>query len=112
MANLGWVMLGGLILYLGAEWLVKGAAGLARTFGTNEIVVGLTVIAYGTSAPELAVSLGAVESLIEQPLIMSYYECTPEERKTFGIPDNMIRMACGVENTDDLIADLKQALER
>ncbi len=57
--NLGWVALGGLILYLGAEWLVKGAAGLARTFGIKELVIGLTVIAYGTSAPELAVSISA-----------------------------------------------------
>ena len=42
---------------------------------------------------------------------MSYYHCTPEERKRFGIADNMIRMSCGIENTDDLIADLRQALE-
>jgi cystathionine gamma-synthase len=55
--------------------------------------------------------LGGVESLIEQPLVMSYYECTPEERKRFGIPDNMIRMSCGIENTEDLIADLDQALQ-
>ncbi len=43
---------------------------------------------------------------------MSYCQCTPEERARFGIPDNMIRMACGLENSDDLIADLKQALEK
>ncbi len=56
-------------------------------------------------------SLGGVESLIEQPLVMSYYECSPEDRKKFGIQDNMIRIACGIENKEDLIADLKQALE-
>ncbi len=56
-------------------------------------------------------SLGGVESLIEQPLVMSDYEATPEERKAWGIPDNMIRIACGIENSEDLIADLKQALE-
>lgn len=61
--------------------------------------------------PRIAPSLGGVESLIEQPLVMSYYHCTPEEREQFGIDDNMIRMSCGVENTDDLIADLKQALQ-
>ncbi len=59
----------------------------------------------------IAPSLGGVESLIEQPLVMSYYECTPEERRKFGIPDNMIRLSCGIENTEDLIADLQQALE-
>jgi cystathionine gamma-synthase len=51
-----------------------------------------------------------VESLIEQPLVMSYYEQKPEDRRRFGIPDNMIRLACGLENTEDLIADLQQAL--
>jgi cystathionine gamma-synthase len=62
--------------------------------------------------PRIAPSLGGVESLIEQPLIMSYFECTPEERQQFGIPDNMIRLSCGIENTEDLIDDLRQALER
>jgi cystathionine gamma-synthase len=61
--------------------------------------------------PRIAPSLGGVESLIEQPLVMSYYQCTPEDRRSYGIPDNMIRMACGIENPDDLIADLAQALE-
>jgi cystathionine gamma-synthase len=61
--------------------------------------------------PRIGPSLGGVESLIEQPLVMSYYECTPAERERFGIPDNMIRLSCGVENSEDLIADLSQALE-
>ena len=62
--------------------------------------------------PRIGPSLGGVESLIEQPLVMSYYECTAEERRAFGIPDNMIRLACGIENSADLIADLAQALDR
>ena len=62
--------------------------------------------------PRIGPSLGGVESLIEQPLVMSYYEASPEDRKAWGIQDNMIRMSCGVENTEDLIADLKQALDR
>ncbi len=61
--------------------------------------------------PKIAPSLGGVESLIEQPLVMSYYHCTPEEREEFGIADNMIRMSCGIESTEDLIDDLKQALD-
>ena len=60
--------------------------------------------------PQIAASLGGVESLVEQPLILSYYEFTPEKRRALGIPDNMIRLSCGIENTEDLIADLAQAL--
>ncbi len=60
----------------------------------------------------IAPSLGGVESLIEQPLVMSYYHCSPEDRARFGISDNMIRLSCGIENTADLIADLDQALAR
>ena len=60
--------------------------------------------------PRIAPSLGGVESLIEQPLVMSYYQHTPEQRREFGIPDNMIRLSCGIENTEDLIVDLAQAL--
>ncbi len=59
----------------------------------------------------IAPSLGGVESLIEQPLIMSYYEMPIEDRRRYGIPDNMIRLSCGIENTEDLIEDLRQALE-
>ena len=41
---------------LGCEWLIRGSAPIARTFGVKPLVVGLTVVAYGTSAPELAVA--------------------------------------------------------
>ncbi len=58
----------------------------------------------------IAPSLGGVETLIEQPLVMSYWGYTPEERVGFGITDNMIRLACGIENNEDIIADLEQAL--
>lgn len=64
----------------------------------------------GTGIFRIGPSLGGVESLIEQPMVMSYHSRTPEERAQFGIPDNMIRLACGVENSEDLIADLSQAL--
>jgi cystathionine gamma-synthase len=55
-------------------------------------------------------SLGGVETLIEQPYVMSYFKYSPADRARFGIPDNMIRLACGVENAEDIIADLDQAL--
>lgn len=53
---LGTLGLGALLLYLGAEWLVKGAAGLARELGVRPLLVGLTIVAYGTSLPEFVVS--------------------------------------------------------
>ena len=62
--------------------------------------------------PHIAASLGGVESLIEQPAIMSFYELTTEERLEIGIKDNLIRYAVGIEDADDLIADLAQALDR
>ena len=62
--------------------------------------------------PHLAVSLGGVESLIEQPAIMSFYELTSEERLEIGIKDSLIRYSVGIEDADDLIADLAQALDR
>ncbi len=66
----------------------------------------------GVKIPRIAPSLGGVESLIEQPLVMSYWDYPPETREKFGIYDDMIRLSCGIENTQDLIDDLKQALER
>lgn len=45
------------VLYFGAEWLVRGAASAATHLGVSPIVLGLTVVALGTSAPELVVSL-------------------------------------------------------
>lgn len=60
--------------------------------------------------PYIAPSLGGVESLIEQPALMSYYEKTTEERLALGIKDNLVRFAVGIEDTYDVLADLDQAL--
>ncbi|CAG1013138.1 Cystathionine gamma-synthase [Anaerolineae bacterium] len=61
--------------------------------------------------PYIAPSLGGVDSLIEQPALMSYFEKTTEERLEVGIKDNLVRFAIGVEDAVDLIADLDQALK-
>ena len=61
--------------------------------------------------PRIAPSLGGVESLIEQPMIMSYFELSADERKQFGIQDNMIRISVGIEDYSDIIHDLEQALQ-
>ncbi|HTW36851.1 MAG TPA: cystathionine gamma-synthase [Rhizomicrobium sp.] len=58
----------------------------------------------------LAESLGGVESLIEHPAIMTHASIPQVQRETVGISDSLVRLSCGVEDADDLIADLAQAL--
>jgi cystathionine gamma-synthase len=58
-----------------------------------------------------AANLGAVETVIGPPATTSHVECTLEERQAMGIPESLIRYSTGIENVDDLIADLDQALE-
>jgi cystathionine gamma-synthase len=60
--------------------------------------------------PYLAPSLGGVESFIEQPALMSYHDKAPEELAAIGIKSELIRMSVGLEDADELIADLDQAL--
>lgn len=57
--NIVLVALGVVLLYFGAEWLVRNSVVLARAWGLTPMVIGLTVVAFGTSAPELAASLTA-----------------------------------------------------
>jgi cystathionine beta-lyase/cystathionine gamma-synthase len=59
----------------------------------------------------LAESLGGVESLIEHPALMTHASVPAEERAKLGIDDSLIRISCGIEDTEDLIADLRQAIE-
>jgi cystathionine gamma-synthase len=61
--------------------------------------------------PLLAPSLGGVESLIEQPALMSFYELTKEERAAIGIAEGLVRLSVGIEDANELIADLAQALD-
>jgi cystathionine beta-lyase/cystathionine gamma-synthase len=57
-----------------------------------------------------ATSLGGCESLVSQPALMAYFELSQRERVDLGIPDNLVRLALGIEDLPDLIADLDQAL--
>ena len=60
--------------------------------------------------PYIAPSLGGVESLIEMPVLMSYWDTTPAKRLEYGITDTLVRLACGIEDTKDIVADLQAAL--
>lgn len=61
--------------------------------------------------PKLAASLGGVESLIEQPPLMSFFELSPEQRAALGIKEGLIRMSVGIEDAEDLEADLRCGLD-
>jgi len=57
----------------------------------------------------LAESLGGVESLIGHPASMTHASVPPAMRESMGLTDSLIRLSCGIEDGDDLIADLEQA---
>jgi cystathionine beta-lyase/cystathionine gamma-synthase len=60
----------------------------------------------------LAENLGSVESLITHPVTMTHGDMTPEERAAVGITDGLVRLSVGLEDAEDLIADLAQALDQ
>jgi cystathionine gamma-synthase len=78
-----------------------------------EIVGGLETVA--RVLPHLkyaymAANLGQVDTVVGPPSLTSHVECTEEERRAAGIPEGLIRYAVGIEDTEDLIADMDQAL--
>eukprot|EP00761_Pharyngomonas_kirbyi_P011672 gb/GECH01011698.1/.p1 GENE.gb/GECH01011698.1/~~gb/GECH01011698.1/.p1 ORF type:complete len:394 (+),score=83.69 gb/GECH01011698.1/:1-1182(+) len=78
--------------------ILKGGESEARTFLENVRVF------------TLAESLGGVESLAEHPAIMTHASVPPERRKELGISDSLIRLSVGIEDTDDLVNDVTNAL--
>jgi cystathionine gamma-lyase len=87
--------MGGMITFY-----IKGGMEAARTFLENVRVFAL------------AESLGGVESLIEHPAIMTHASVPPETRKQLGIDDSLIRLSVGIEDLEDLLADLKSAFDK
>jgi len=94
-----------------AKRQMRGFGGVV-SFEVRGDLVAVSRVVDSCRIPYIAVSLGGVESLIEQPAIMSFYELTTEERLAVGIKDNLIRYSVGIEDAADLIADLAQALDR
>jgi cystathionine gamma-synthase len=62
--------------------------------------------------PHIGPSLGGVESLVIQPAVQAYYGLATEQRLKLGIADSLVRYALGIEDPEDLLADLAQALDR
>lgn len=83
-----------------------GMVGLELTGGVDAVEGFLTRLQLIRHAPSLA----GVESLISEPRLTSHAKQTTEERAASGIPDGFVRLSCGIEDADDIIADLDQAL--
>ncbi|MGH3760832.1 trans-sulfuration enzyme family protein [Actinophytocola sp.] len=62
--------------------------------------------------PTVAPSLGGIESLVTRPAITSHAGMSPADRERVGVTDDLIRFSCGIEHSDDLIADLTRALDK
>ena len=84
-----------------------GMVGLVITGGSPAAERFLRRLRLVTHAPSLA----GVESLVSEPRITSHASLTPAQRAEQGIPDGFVRLSCGIENTDDILDDLRQALE-
>jgi cystathionine gamma-synthase len=95
--------------YAVATRLMQGFGGVV-TFELESDLAGAIRFTDACRIPYLAPSLGGAETLIEMPVLMSYWDQPAEERQRWGITDTLVRYACGVEDADDLIADLGQAL--
>jgi cystathionine gamma-synthase len=95
--------------HVAARRLMRGFGGVV-TFEVDSDLEGACRFVDACRIPYIAPSLGGAESLIEMPAIMSFWDNTPEQRLELGITDSLVRFSCGIEDPDDLIADLDQAL--
>ena len=95
----------------------NGLFGGILSFELNDDVKGMTSFEAGKkllnnlSIASIAVSLGDPDTLIEHPASMTHSTYTEEELAASGIAAGLIRLSVGLENAEDLIADLKQALD-
>jgi cystathionine gamma-synthase len=96
---------GGVVSFRVATGAAESDAGTASALGVTSRVVDAFRLA------RIAPSLGGVDTLVEQPAIMSYFELSPAERRAAGIEDDLVRLAVGVEDEADVVADVLRALE-
>lgn len=87
------------------------AFGAMMSFDIKGGVDSVRKVMNGVKVFSLATSLGNVDSLIQHSPTMSHFDMTPEERAAVSIFDGQIRLSVGIEDADDLIADLEQALK-
>ena len=94
-----------------AKRVMDGGFGAIVTFELDAPSEQTAKVCESTELFHLAVSLGAVESLIEQPATMSHASYDEADRARFGITDGLIRLSVGLESFEDLQADLQQAIQ-
>ena len=92
-----------------AKELMRGFGGVV-TFELKGDMASTGRFVDALEIPYIAPSLGGVESLVEQPALMSYFEMNEEARERLGIRDTLVRYAVGIEDTEELIADLQRGL--
>jgi cystathionine beta-lyase/cystathionine gamma-synthase len=95
-----------------ATELFAGGYGAMLTFELDGSIEQTAKVCESTRLFHLAVSLGAVESLIEQPATMSHASYDAADRARFGITDGLIRLSVGLESLEDLRDDLEQAFQQ
>ena len=97
--------------YSVAKKQMRGFGGMLSFTLKDESIEAANRVLSGTKLFALAESLGGVESLINHPATMTHASIPREERIKNGLSDSLIRLSIGLEDIDDLIEDLKQALE-
>ena len=93
-----------------AKRQMDGGFGAMLSFELGDNFAAAKRVAESTKLFQLAVSLGAVESLIEQPASMSHASYDAADRRAHGITDGLVRLSVGLEAFEDLRDDLEQAL--
>jgi len=93
-----------------AQKLMHGFGGVV-TFELEGDIKSTSRFVDALKIPRIAPSLGGVESLVEQPALMSYFELTEEQRAAIGIRGTLVRYAIGIEDAQDVLSDIEQALE-
>jgi cystathionine beta-lyase/cystathionine gamma-synthase len=94
-----------------AKKQMSGFSGMISFELTDGISAG-KIVMNSVKLAKLAESLGAVETMITHPATMTHAEVPKEEREARGLTDGLVRLSVGIENPDDIIADLEQALNR
>ncbi len=90
--------------------LLAGGGGVV-TFEVHGGLAAGTRLVDALELPRLGPSLGGVESLVEQPALMSFFDLDAQARARLGIRDGLVRYAVGIEDTDDLLRDMRAALD-